>query len=94
VLAEIAHALYGTPAPRVPEGAALVAMVTAHHIEMLRFYGTDLGLKVARKHLGWYMDRAGTPAALRTAVLTASTPVEVHRLLADALSGHAAERAA
>ena len=38
---------------------------------MLTFYGTVLGARVARKHLGWYMDRCGTPAALRRAVLTA-----------------------
>jgi nifR3 family TIM-barrel protein len=93
-LAEIAHALYGTPAPIVPESRALVDMVTAHHVEMLRFYGTELGLKVGRKHLGWYMDRAATPARLRTAVLTATTPGDVHRLLPDALLGQQAERAA
>jgi tRNA-dihydrouridine synthase B len=41
---------------------------------MLAFYGRDLGLRVARKHLGWYMDEAGTPPALRREVLTAPTP--------------------
>jgi tRNA-dihydrouridine synthase B len=94
LLAEIAHALYGTPAPAVPEGPDLVEMIVGHHVEMLRFYGIDLGLKVARKHLGWYMDRAATPAALRGAVLTATTPLAVHRLLPDALLGHDIERAA
>ena len=91
---EIAHALCGTPAPVVPRGAALVTMVTAHHVDMLHFYGRDLGLRVARKHLGWYMDRAGTPPALRAAVLTAATPDQVHALLPDALSGHGLEQAA
>ena len=28
---------------------------------MLGFYGRDLGLRVARKHLGWYLD--GVPAS-------------------------------
>lgn len=53
---------------------------------MLDFYGADLGLRVARKHLGWYMDEAATPAPLRRAVLTSRDPAEVLRLLADALS--------
>ena len=94
VPAEIAHALCGTPAPVIPRRAALVAMVTAHHVDMLHFYGRDLGLRVARKHLGWYMDRAGTPSALRGAVLTAATPTLVHALLPEALSGQGLEQAA
>jgi tRNA-dihydrouridine synthase B len=94
VLAQIAHVLHGTPAPVVPRRAALVDMVIAHHADMLAFYGTALGLKVARKHLGWYMDRAGTPPDLRGAVLTANTPAAVHGLLPAALLGHALVRAA
>lgn len=93
-LAEVAHELFGTPAPNVPKGAALVDMIAAHHVEMLRFYGIELGIKVARKHLGWYMDRAATPADLRGAVLTATTPRAVHRLLPDAILGHDVEQAA
>jgi tRNA-dihydrouridine synthase len=90
----IAHTLCGTPEPTVPSGPALVALVQGHHAEMMHFHGRDLGLRVARKHLGWYMDRAATPAALRTAVLTAATPELVQALLPDALAGHRLERAA
>lgn len=31
-------------------------LVLAHHGEMLRFYGTQAGMRHARKHLGWYLD--------------------------------------
>ncbi|MEX0319664.1 MAG: tRNA dihydrouridine synthase DusB [Ruegeria sp.] len=86
LLAEIAHALHGAPAPEIPEGQALIDMVIAHYQSMLGFYGTDLGLRVARKHLGWYMDAADTPGPLRRAVLTSRDPAEVIRLLADALT--------
>ncbi len=85
VLAQIAHAIFGTPAPVVPQGLALVDMVRAHHEAMLSFYGVALGLKVARKHLGWYMDRAGTAPTIRSAVLTADTPAAVHALLPEAI---------
>jgi nifR3 family TIM-barrel protein len=84
-LAEIAAALYGAPAPKVPEGRALIDMVAGHYDAMLGFYGRDLGLRVARKHLGWYMDEAGTGAGLRRRVLTARDPAEVLALLPDAL---------
>ncbi|MDO5605684.1 MAG: tRNA dihydrouridine synthase DusB [Paracoccus sp. (in: a-proteobacteria)] len=58
-LAGIAHILYGTPAPEIPQGAALADLIAAHYEDMLGFYGTDPGLRVARKHLGWYADEAG-----------------------------------
>ncbi|WP_170458899.1 tRNA dihydrouridine synthase DusB [Ruegeria arenilitoris] len=86
LLAQIAHALWGTPAPEVPEGDDLADMVRVHYEAMLGFYGADLGLRVARKHLGWYMDEARTPASLRRAVLTSRDPAEVLRLIGDALT--------
>lgn len=85
-IAEVSAALEGHPAPRVPTGASLVDLVQGHHDEMLRFYGAELGLRVARKHLGWYMDRAGTPVRLRKDVLTATSPRAVSRLLPAALA--------
>lgn len=93
VLAQIAAQLWGAPAPVIPKGAALVALVAGHYEAMLGFYGRDLGLRVARKHLGWYMDAARTPADLRQPILTAPSPEAVLRHLPEALA-HAPERAA
>lgn len=84
--ARIAHALYGTPAPEIPTGAALLEMVRAHYDASRAFYGDALGTRVVRKHLGWYMDEAGTPAGLRRAVLSTPDPDEVHALLPRALA--------
>ncbi len=84
-LAEIAHEIFGTPAPKVPSGAALVDMVSAHYQSMLGFYGITMGLRVARKHLGWYMDVTGTIPTLRRQILIAKTPSDVLRLLPEAL---------
>jgi nifR3 family TIM-barrel protein len=93
-LAQIAHDLYGAPAPDIPRGGALARMVAEHYREMLAFYGRDLGLRVARKHLGWYMDDAGTAAPLRRAILTASDPAEVLARLPDALAARQDREAA
>lgn len=87
LLAQIAHALYGTPAPDIPQGKHFVDMVSEHYEAMLTFYGPVLGLRNARKHLGWYMDHAGTDAALRHRILTAKQPDEVMALLEPALGG-------
>lgn len=81
--AQIAAALAGRAGPAAPAGAALVELVAGHHAAMLGFYGRDLGQRVARKHLGWYLDRnaPGADAGLRRALLTAPTPEAVARLL-------------
>jgi nifR3 family TIM-barrel protein len=84
-LAQIAAELHGTRAPTVPQGVALIDMVAAHYEAMLSFYGPGMGRKVARKHLGWYMDDAGTQPALRKAILTQATPADVLRDLPEAL---------
>ena len=86
-LARIAAALGGRPAPPAPDLGPLVA---GHYEAMLTFYGRDLGVRVARKHLGWYMDGAGTPPGTRRAILTEQDPGAVLSLLPDALALEAA----
>jgi nifR3 family TIM-barrel protein len=84
-VAEIAADLAGAPAPEIPRGEAFSEMVAGHYEASLTFHGTEIGARVVRKHLGWYMDRAGTPAELRRRILT-GTPAEVLRDLPDALA--------
>ncbi len=84
ILAQIAHELGQGAAPQVPTSRKLIDMITRHYESMLTFYGHDLGLRVARKHLGWYMDDLGTSADLRRRILTSRDPSEVIRMLPDA----------
>ena len=85
-LAEVAHALGGGNAPEIPEGAALADMICGHYSAMLHFYGAELGNRVGRKHLGWYLDDAGTGVAMRKRVLTCRDGDEVLRLIPEALA--------
>lgn len=85
LLAQIAARLYGTMAPVVPQGAALADLVVGHYEDMLGFYGLALGVKVARKHLGWYLAAAGC-AGSRGAILTADSPAVVIRALRTAFA--------
>ncbi|WGW03121.1 tRNA dihydrouridine synthase DusB [Tropicibacter oceani] len=85
-LAQVAHDLFGAPAPVIPQGADFVDMVAGHYEAMLDFYGPDLGNRVARKHLGWYMDRVGTDGAARGALLREKSPAAVLARLPDALN--------
>jgi tRNA-dihydrouridine synthase B len=72
---QIAANLAGRPAPAAPTGTDLADLVIAHHEAMLVHYGTDLGLRCARKHLGWYLDAAGLP---RGDLLTLTDAPAVH----------------
>ena len=79
-LAQIAHALYGTPAPVVPQGAALAALIVEHYEAQLAFYGRSLGIKTARKHLSAYLEEAGA-LTWRARILTSEDPAEVIALI-------------
>jgi nifR3 family TIM-barrel protein len=70
--------------------------------DILDFYGMRIGLRHARKHLGWALDvaAASSNASLsslkswRTRILTAEEPAVVHRLLGDAYDDFAWSAAA
>ena len=94
LLAQVGADVFGAPAPCVPNGADFAAMVAGHYEDALAFYGVSLGGRVMRKHLGWYMDRARTPAALRRAVLTETEAPKVLRLIEKALYAHHRQEAA
>lgn len=60
--AEIDAGLAGRATPAEPEGEARLALVVEHLRDSLGFYGEDLGLRMFRKHLGWYVEGADWPA--------------------------------
>lgn len=65
-------------------------LVCEHLDLMLRHYGTHSGLRQARKHLGWYLDRAASASESGTAtqgILQLDEPDAVFRQLKTALAG-------
>jgi nifR3 family TIM-barrel protein len=76
---------FGAP----PTGRLLFDIVARHYEAMLSHYGVALGVRCARKHLGWYLD--GLPAESRVpiprqAILTENRPAEVLRLMQASLA--------
>ncbi len=92
MLARIAAELSGETYSGEPDETDFIEMVSEHYEAMLSFYGIDLGHRVARKHLGWYMDQRAPSTELRRSVLTEKSPAKVLALLPEALA--ATERAA
>jgi len=72
------------------------ALVERHYRSLLDHYGSAVGLRTARKHLGWYLDRhaSTTSADLRRAILTENHPGRVLVLLRSAFGMDENARAA
>jgi tRNA-dihydrouridine synthase B len=79
LLSGIAEALAGRRVPAAPEGDELRDLVIAHYEDILSFYGRELGVRVARKHLGWYLDRLAGAEALRARIIRMTDPRAVIR---------------
>ncbi|RST86003.1 tRNA dihydrouridine synthase DusB [Aquibium carbonis] len=78
----------GRPAIGVPgDPEALADYAAAHHEDMLSLYGVGPGLRHARKHLGWYLERHARSVSNehRLAVMTSTDPKTVIKQLRAAL---------
>lgn len=81
--------LAGHPAPSQEEVAGLVI---EHYEAMLELYGREAGLRHARKHLGWYLDRFAPdlPVEEKANLMISKDPADVTRRMIAALSKEAA----
>ena len=87
IVGEIAATLSGE------EGAAphdIGTVVSEHYEAMLNHYGKGLGVRIARKHLGWYLDRAPIPAdelaGIRFTMMREEEPAAVLRQIGAAFT--------
>lgn len=75
-----------------PTGTELAELVAEHYEAILSHYGERQGVRIARKHLGWYLDEttsagaADIPGSVRKTLMTSNQPSEVIRLASDWLS--------
>jgi len=77
-----------------PERSEIADIAVEHYRMMLEFYGEQVAIRHARKHLGWYLERyaPALAGADKAAIMTSKEPPEVERLLYDALSEGAETR--
>ena len=92
---KIAAEAAGAGGMAAPEGDALADYVEAHYRDMLGLYGIERGVRQARKHVGWYLDRHAPDAdpAWRRAALTATQPAAAIAAFRAAILDGAEERA-
>ncbi|HWX65255.1 MAG TPA: tRNA dihydrouridine synthase DusB [Rhodanobacter sp.] len=90
IFREIAH--YLATGELLPEpGPAEVASILLGHLEQLyAFYGEQAGVRMARKHLGWYAKDRPENAAFRQVVNRAESAIEQLRLTREYFAALAA----
>lgn len=85
-LAEIAADLSGEKSKKALSGEELFNVIAEHYEAMLSLYGKELGVRVARKQLGWYLDELpGVPDQFRREALTSVDPKNVLEAMRDAI---------
>ena len=79
--------------PAAPPLMQQKAVLLEHMAAMLAHYGTATGLKIARKHIGWYSKGLPDSAEFRSAINRSEQPDVVSAMI-DAFYEHQAEQAA
>jgi tRNA-dihydrouridine synthase B len=97
IFREVEAALAGQPATSPPAPRNVRDIMVAHLCDLYDFYGATAGVKIARKHIGWYCRERPQALAFRQSVMRMeSADGQLDRVreffdaLADSSSAHAA----
>ncbi|ASY62757.1 tRNA dihydrouridine synthase B [Sinorhizobium sojae CCBAU 05684] len=76
-----------------PDAAGVAEIFAEHYSMMLDFYGAEVGLRAARKHVGWYLDRFAPALSVeeKAAILTSNDAKLVRERVASAIACCGAE---
>lgn len=83
LVGQVGAGLQGREGVPTPTGPALVDHVIGHYESILTEYGVSIGVRVARKHLDWYLQAAGcaVDAPTRKSLLSQEDPKAVIDIL-------------
>ena len=84
---QVAAFLRRGQAPPDPGPEERLALVLEHYDALLHHYGSYSGLRIARKHLGWYISGLRGAAALRQEIFRESDPARVKAKLSRLFEG-------
>jgi len=93
IFREIAHYLATGHALQPPSPREVQGILLGHLDDLHAFYGEVQGVRIARKHLGWYAKDRPENAAFRAIVNRAETAAEQVRLTRDYFDALAADAA-
>jgi tRNA-dihydrouridine synthase B len=93
IFREVAHYLATGELLAPPDGGEVCAILCGHLEALYAFYGEQQGVRIARKHLGWYAKDRAENAAFRAVVNRAETAHEQLRLTRGYFAASAADLA-
>jgi len=93
IFREIAHYLTTGEVLEPPSADEVCAILCGHLEALYAFYGELAGVRIARKHLGWYAKDRAENSAFRSIVNRAETAHEQLRLTRDYFAASAADLA-
>ncbi len=83
ILRQVMDALSGQPERTDPSLDEQYDIITAHYRDSLSLYGSEVGVNMMRKHIGWYTKGLHGSAEFRNSVNKVSDPDTVLSMLAD-----------
>jgi tRNA-dihydrouridine synthase B len=83
LIAQIIHYLKTGEMIPIPSLAEQLHVIKKHYNDILNYYGEEAGLKIARKHLGWYSSGLPRSTDFRSKVNTISEAKLVIQLIDD-----------
>jgi len=69
IFREVEAALAGEPVPAEPGPAEVRDIMLTHLRDLYEFYGPEAGVRIARKHIGWYCRERPQAQAFRQSVM-------------------------
>lgn len=85
LLNQIAAGLAGVPPMQAPSGDELAEVMIAHYEQQLRFYGTENGVRSARKHLDGYLNQVTGSKRFRDQIVRQNNPDRVISMISQAI---------
>jgi tRNA-dihydrouridine synthase B len=83
ILRQVMDALTGLPERADPSLDEQYQIITSHYRDSLSLYGTEVGVNMMRKHIGWYTKGLHGSAEFRNAVNKVADADTVLQMLAD-----------
>lgn len=80
---QVAHYLKTGERLPAPDTASQLAIVQEHYDDMLSHYGVEGGVRMARKHIGWYTSGMHDSAKFRNEVNQLDDPNQVRQKIRD-----------
>ncbi|MFC0011514.1 tRNA dihydrouridine synthase DusB [Devosia nitrariae] len=89
LVGQIGAVLMSRAAPAAPAGRDLADLIITHYEDMLGDYGRELGVRVARKHLNWYLEAQDLVLGKtdRRSLLEGESPEDVIAMIGEVFSG-------